>query len=537
MIIVDVIEQKRDGRALTREHVACLVEEARRGALKPYQVAAFNVAVAVNGLTESERDLLRGLCQEAGVPVDRLEVADIGIDTPLYGGRLEAPSRPYHALIRRKIAGDVLSREEIGAFIRGVADNTVRDEEIAAFCMAVYLQGMVQHEVLALTQSMLYSGEVLQWEDLPGPAVDKHSTGGVGDKVSLPLTGVLVACGAYVPMISGRGLGHTGGTLDKLQSIPGYRIDLSPDEIRAQMYDVHAVITGQTASLAPADRRMYAIRDVTGSVSSIPLITASILSKKLAEGIEALVLDVKVGSGAFMETREDAEALADSLARVGAAAGVRVSALLTRMDEPLGEAVGNANEVAESVACLRGRGPKDLENLVLTLAAELLVATGLAGNRREGRRMAKEAIRSGRALDAFRRMVVAQGGDGRVIDDPDLLPTAAHTGVVVSRREGYLQRVDARLVGKALIVLGGGRRVQEDEVDPSVGIWQLRKVGARLVVGEIVLEVRANDRARLDEAVAMLKEAVQVGPVPPPREPLVLSRKRRKPPRPKAQRG
>ncbi|HHQ49693.1 MAG TPA: thymidine phosphorylase [Acidobacteria bacterium] len=429
-------------------------------------------------------------------------------------------------MIRRKISGVPLSAGEIDGFIQGVTDNSVRDEEIAAFCMAVYLRGMVQDEVLALTRAMLHSGEVLEWNDLPGPAVDKHSTGGVGDKVSLPLTGVLVACGAYVPMISGRGLGHTGGTLDKLQSIPGYRIDLSPEEMRHNMHEVHAVITGQTASLAPADRRMYAIRDVTGSVSSIPLITASILSKKLAEGIEALVLDVKVGSGAFMETLDAAERLADSLARVGSAAGVRVSALLTRMDEPLGVAIGNANEVAESVACLRGEGPADLETLVVALSAELLVDTGLASDLEAARKKAEEAIRSGEALEAFRRMVVAQGGDGRVIDDPGLLPAASLKAVVAAPEDGYLERVDARRVGKALIVLGGGRRVQEDRVDPSVGIRQLRKVGTRITAGEPILEVAANDEARLAEAVTMLEDAVRVGADAPGGRDLVLGRKR-----------
>ncbi len=526
MIVVDVIEQKRERRPLTPSHCACLVNAARDGTLAPYQLAAFNVAAAVNGLSSEERDMLGGLRTQAGIPPERFELRDIGLDRPIHGGKLEQTSGPYHDMIRRKIAGEALSTGEIAAFVRGVADESVRDEEIAAFCMAVYLRGMNPGEVLALTRAMLHSGEVLEWDGLPGPAVDKHSTGGVGDKVSLPLTGVLVACGACVPMISGRGLGHTGGTLDKLQAIPGYRIDLGPEAMRQHLNEVRAVITGQTTSLAPADRRLYAIRDVTGTVSSIPLITASILSKKLAEGIQALVLDVKVGSGAFMETREDAERLADSLARVGSAAGVRVSALLTRMDEPLGVAIGNANEVAESVACLRGEGPQDLETLVVALATELLVDTGLAADHEHASQKALEAIHSGRALAAFRRMVEAQGGDTRVIDDPSRLPSAALIHKVVAPHDGYLQRVDARRVGRALIALGGGRRVQEDIVDHAVGILQLRKVGARVACGEPVLEVSANDDRRLQDALPLLEGAILVGPDALPAAPLILARKR-----------
>jgi len=523
VIVLDVIERKRDGMALTAEHWNCLLDAVRGNELRPYQLAAFRVAAAVRGMNREEGETLARLLEETGVSADRLELPGIGVERALHGGRLPSASRPYHDLLRRKIAGEALSSSDIETFVRGVRDGEVEDEEIAAFCMAVFLNGMTQDEVLSLTQSMLHSGEVLQWEGLPGPTVDKHSTGGVGDKVSLPLTGVLVACGAYVPMISGRGLGHTGGTLDKLQSIPGYRIDLSPEEMRRQVHEVHAVITGQTGTLAPADRRLYAIRDVTGTVSSIPLITASILSKKLAEGLQALVLDVKVGSGAFMETQEDAERLAESLSRVGTAAGVQVSALLTHMDQPLGMAVGNANEVVESVACLRGEGPPDLEHLVVALAARLLYDTRLAPTLDQAARDARESIRSGRAFQAFRRMVDAQGGDVRVIDDPSLLPVGPLRGEVQAPADGHVQRIDARTVGRALIALGGGRMVQEDTVDPSVGIWLVRKVGARVSRGDTILELAATDRTRLEEAVEMLRGAIQVGSEPAVDTPLILS--------------
>jgi pyrimidine-nucleoside phosphorylase len=326
-------------------------------------------------------------------------------------------------------------------------------------------------------------------------------------------------------MISGRGLGHTGGTLDKLESIPGYRIHLTLDEIRKQLHDVHAFIAGQTSTLAPADKRMYAIRDVTGSVSSIPLITASILSKKLAEGLTSLVLDVKVGSGAFMTTRDDALALAESLSRVGRAAGVKVNAILTAMEEPLGLAVGNANEMAESIRCLRGEGPDDLRRLVVELGATLLVSTGQAPELAAGRNLVEEAISSGRALAAFRELVKAQGGDAHFIDDLSLLPTGKLRSTVNAPQDGYVQQLDARRIGRALIALGGGRRIQEDAVDPGVGIELLVKVGAKVEKGQVIAEVNANSPQKMSEALTMVQSAIRVGSTPAKKQELILDRR------------
>jgi len=520
--LLRLIEIKRDAGSLTRDDWETLTAGLRSGAFARYQLAAFNVAAHIRGLSATEKVDAIAAARASGLGSDGLELAGIGLDDGLYGGKAGAGDTAHHGMLRRKIAGEALDPDAIRGFIEGVTDGSVDDAAIAAFTMAVYLHGMTAAETVVLTRSMLESGDILRWDGLPGPTVDKHSTGGVGDKVSLPLAGVLAACGAFVPMISGRGLGHTGGTLDKLESISGYRIDLSSEEIQGCVREVGAMIIGQTARLAPADRRLYAIRDVVGTVSSIPLITASTLSKKLAEGIGSLLLDVKVGSGGFMKTLPDARALAHSLVTVGQKGGTKVVALLTAMDEPIGVMIGNALEVVESVACLRGGGPEDLRQLVVAQAGQVLLMAGLADDTEQGAQMARAALDDGSALASFRAMVVRQGGDPKAIDDPSTLPSARLVDTLVASEAGYLQWLDAELVGRAVVALGGGRRVQEDPVDPAVGLILKRKVGARLEVGAPLLEIHANDSKRLEEAHVWLKKAIRVGSSAPPASPLLL---------------
>jgi pyrimidine-nucleoside phosphorylase/thymidine phosphorylase len=398
-------------------------------------------------------------------------------------------------LIRRKRDGGELSAAEIGFLVGGIATGAVPDYQWSALCMAILWRGMAPAETAALVDAMLHSGTVIDLGDIPGPKVDKHSTGGVGDKTSLVLAPIVAACGATVPMVSGRGLGHTGGTLDKLESIPGFRIDQDLAAYRRIARECGLVLVGQTAEIAPADRVLYALRDATATVESIPLITASILSKKLAEGIDALVLDVKTGDGAFMAKREDARALAESMTRIGRELGKRVRALITAMDEPLGRAVGNALEVAECVECLRGGGPTDLVELSLELAAETLVAAGVAADREAALGRCRRAITDGSALERFRRVVAAQ-------------------------------RLRAWPVGQASMLLGAGRRTVNDGIDPAAGILLHRKVGERVAAGDAIAELRFNPghAAAVPAALDLLADAVAIGPEPPPPSPLVLER-------------
>jgi thymidine phosphorylase len=415
-------------------------------------------------------------------------------------------------LIRAKRDRRALTDDQIRWLIAAYTAGTVADEQMSALLMAVYFQGLTPGELRAWTAAMVSSGERLDLAAVPAPTVDKHSTGGVGDKVSLILAPLVASCGAAVPQLSGRGLGHTGGTLDKLESITGWRAELPATEMIAVLRAVGCVICAAGPGLAPADRRLYALRDVTGTVESIPLIASSIMSKKIAEGTAALVLDVKVGSGAFMRELPAARELAQTMVGLGAEAGVRTTALLTSMDAPLGRAVGNAVEVEEAVATLRGEGPPDLVEVTLALAAEMLALAGLSAD-------PAAALADGRALHRYRRMIAAQGGD------PDApLPQARHTQVVTADRPGWLRRLDAHAVGVAAWRLGAGRARKEDDVNHAAGIVCLAKPGDPVTAGQPVLELRTDDEARFGPAAEALAGAVEIGPEPPAPSPLVIER-------------
>ena len=422
-------------------------------------------------------------------------------------------------IIRHKRDGGALDDAAIRAFVGGVTDGSWPDYQISALLMAIVLRGMTLQEASVLTDAMVRSGERIDLSEFGGIPVDKHSTGGVGDKTSLILAPLAAACGAIVPMMSGRGLGHTGGTLDKLDAIPGFRTRLPLDEMRRVLRATGCALIGQTAEIAPADRRMYSLRDVTGTVESIPLICASILSKKLAEGIGALALDVKVGRGAFMKTRDDARQLATWLAGIAERNGVRTEALLTAMDTPLGRAVGNANEVVESIETLKGRGPKDLEDLSVRLAARMLVLSGIARAGDDAERRVRDALASGAGVEKFRDIISAQGGDPRVIDDYERLPTAAVRDVWRAPAAGIISRMDAELVGRASVALGAGRDRVDADVDHGAGIDIDAPLGTTVAGGDAVFTLMTSDRARLAAARLLLDQAVTIGaqaPVPAP---------------------
>ena len=429
-------------------------------------------------------------------------------------------------VIKAKRDGRVLAPADLRALVDAYVAGEVPDYQMAAFCMAVFFRGMTALETSALTQAMLRSGEVLDLSDLPGVKVDKHSTGGVGDKVSLALAPIAAACGVVVPMISGRGLGHTGGTLDKLESIPGFQVRLPVERFREILASTGACLIGQTDRLAPADRRLYALRDVTATVESIPLIASSIMSKKLAEGIDALVLDVKVGSGAFMKRLEDAEALARALIGIGQGMGKRVVALLTGMDEPLGCAVGNALEVKEAVELLHDEGPKDLREVTFALCAEMVLLAGRAANLEEARALVRAVVGDGRAFLKLCQIVEAQGGDPDALADLSLLPAAEGTLEVAAGASGTVQAIDAEAIGVAAVALGAGRARVEDAVDPAVGLIIRKKVGERVEAGEPLATVHFGRRgAERPEAVAeRVRRAYQIGAQAVPAEPLVLAR-------------
>jgi pyrimidine-nucleoside phosphorylase len=425
-------------------------------------------------------------------------------------------------IILKKRDGGALSRDEIRFFVSGVTTGELPDYQASALLMAVLLRGMSADETAWLTDAMVHSGLRLDLSDIPGVKVDKHSTGGVGDKTSLVLAPLAAACGVPVPMMSGRGLGHTGGTLDKLESIPGFRVNLSLDEMRVALLRAGCVMIGQTAQIAPADRRLYALRDVTGTVESIPLISASIMSKKIAEGIDALVLDVKTGSGAFMKTESDSRRLAESLVAIGNASGVKSEAIITRMDSPLGRAVGNGLEVVECLEVLKGRGPADLVDLSVELAARMLVLGGVAGNRAEAQQKVRDAIASGAGLERFRRIIEQQGGDPHVVDDYGRIAAAPERDVVRAPRQGFLAGLDAALVGRASVALGAGRDRVEDSIDPAAGIMVVVKPGVELRAGDPVLELHYRDRARLGAAAALAARAIKIEDNQPIVEPLVV---------------
>ena len=395
-------------------------------------------------------------------------------------------------VIDHKRNKEVLSHEEIAEFVKGYTTGTIPDYQASALLMAIYFNGMSPKEQADLTMQMLASGDRIDLSDIPGIKVDKHSTGGVGDKTSIPLAPMIAALGIPIPMISGRGLGHTGGTLDKLEAIPGFRVELSEDEFKAQVAKIKLAIVGATGNVAPADKKIYALRDVTDTVDSIPLIASSIMSKKIASGTDALVLDVKTGSGAFMKEEDDAIALAEALVEIGKSVGMKCMALISDMNQPLGKMIGNALEIQESVDILRGNGPKDITELVLTLGSQIVVLAKKATNLAEARKMLEEVIANGKALEAFRQMIIAQGGNPEIIDNFKLLPQAKYKIELPAKKAGYISEMTADEIGVAAMLLGGGRQAKDDQIDYGVGIELHKKVGDKVNIGDSILTIYSN---------------------------------------------
>ena len=416
-----------------------------------------------------------------------------------------------HRLIERKRDGGKLDAGEWRALIMAYAAGHVPDYQMSAFLMACFLKGLDKSETAALTDAMLNSGVTFDLKHLGKPRLDKHSIGGVGDKVSIVLAPLVSALGVAVPMISGRGLGHTGGTLDKLESIPGFRTDLTIAEAQEQLVELDCVLMGQTAEIAPADRKMYALRDATSTVESIPLIASSIMSKKLAEDLTGLVIDIKRGSGAFLTSFEQEVALAKEMIDLGESHGCPVVALFTAMDRPLGRACGNALEVEEAIAALRGEGPEDLVEVTIALSAEMLVLAGVARNHDSARADLKHALASGMAADQFRRIIERQGGNPNVLDDPALLPQAKECELFPATRRGFVQRVEPRAIGRGIIALGGGRTTMDDEVDPAVGFVITAKPGDFVEAGEPLASIYARDKAGVERGRATLRSAITIG--------------------------
>jgi pyrimidine-nucleoside phosphorylase len=427
-------------------------------------------------------------------------------------------------LIERKRDGGRITSSEWNTLMRAYGSGDVPDYQMAALAMAIYLRGLAREEIVALTDAMLHSGRTLDFSGMRAARVDKHSTGGVGDKVSIVLAPLVASLGVAVPMMSGRGLGHTGGTLDKLESIPGFRTDLSLAEATALVERIGCALIGQTGEIAPADRRLYALRDATATVESIPLIAASIMSKKLAEGLTGLVLDVKRGSGAFLPELERGLELARTMIELGVDHGCPVVCLLTAMDRPLGRACGNALEIEESIMALRGEGPPDLMRVTYALGAEMLLMGGVAADRDDAHRRMEVAISSGRAAAKFQEIIAAQGGDPRVVDDPSLLPEAAEVEIFTAPRDGVVARVEPRTIGRGITLLGGGRTRVEDRIDPAVGFVITARPGDVVRAGEPLATVYARDRAAIDEGLLVLRAAIAIGEDAEPPLPLVSHR-------------
>lgn len=422
-------------------------------------------------------------------------------------------------VIDKKRQGGELTAAELQFFVDGVVQKTIPDYQVSALLMAIYFQGMTAREQTTLTMTMMNSGDHLDLSPIPGIKVDKHSTGGVGDKTSLPLAAMVAALGIPVPMISGRGLGHTGGTLDKLEAIPGFQVDLSEAAFINQVKEIGLAIVGATGEVAPADKRIYALRDVTDTVDSIPLIASSIMSKKIASGTDALVIDVKTGAGAFMKQTADAKKLATALVEIGRQAGLDCKAIISDMNQPLGHKVGNALEIEETLDLLKGKGPADLLELVLTLGSEMAVMGKKAANREAGRKLLEETIADGSALAKFKQMIIAQGGDGRVVDDYSLLPHAKDQVVVTADRAGVISQLTADEIGVAAMLLGGGRQTASDQLDYGVGIEVHHKLGDRVAVGDPLFTIHSN-QADLTEVKALLAKSLRIGDQAP-RLPLV----------------
>jgi pyrimidine-nucleoside phosphorylase len=426
-----------------------------------------------------------------------------------------------YELIQKKRNGGELTGEEIRWLVAGFVREEIPDAQVAAFLMAVYFRGMNVVETAALTMAMVDSGERLDLRDVRGRTVDKHSTGGVGDKTSLVLVPLVASAGVHVAKLSGRGLGHTGGTLDKLESIPGFRTQLSPQEFLAQVNRVGCAIASQSPNLVPADKRLYALRDITATVDSVPLIASSVMSKKIAAGSEAIVLDVKAGSGAFMKTRDAALALAEAMVGIGRAAGRRTVGVISAMDEPLGRAVGNALEVEEAIRTLRGDGPPDLRDLCLTLGSHMAVLGGIAPDEAAGRDLLGVRLARGDGFSKFRELVEAQGGDPAVGDHPEWLPQAPIRRPVVSEAEGTVLGVDAEAVGNAAMALGAGRASVEDRIDPAAGVVIERRIGDRVGRGDVLAVVHTADPGRAEGGIRRVRAAYRIGSGTPERRPLV----------------
>jgi pyrimidine-nucleoside phosphorylase/thymidine phosphorylase len=424
-------------------------------------------------------------------------------------------------IIRKKRDHEVLSESEIHFFISQYTKEIIPDYQASALLMAMYLNGCTRGETIALTEAMILSGATIEWQDLPGRKVDKHSTGGVGDKTSFILASVAAAAGVFVPMISGRGLGHTGGTLDKLESIPGFNVNLSLPQFRAMLKEVRCGLIGQTKDIAPADKRLYALRDVTATVESYPLISASIMSKKLAEGIDGLVLDVKTGVGAFMKTLEDSRRLAQTMIDIGKGMGKRVVALITDMNQPLGNLVGNSLEIIESLDTLKGKGPRDLTDLSVELAAYMLLLGDIAPNLDAAREKALSILASGAGLETFRKIIQMQGGNPKVVDDYSLLPKAERHFPFKSMSSGYVTAIHAEKIGVAAMLLGAGRERIDSKIDHAVGLELKKKVGDPVTAGETICNVLYNDESRLPGALELLNSAYLISPNPTAALPLI----------------
>lgn len=403
-------------------------------------------------------------------------------------------------LIMKKRNGGILSGEEIDFMVQGYTRGEIPDYQMSAMMMAVYFRGMNEEETLHLTESMEHSGEVLDLSGIHGVKVDKHSTGGVGDKTSLALTPMVAACGIPVAKMSGRGLGHTGGTIDKLESFAGFSTAISKETFMKNVNEIGIAIMGQTADLAPADKKLYALRDVTATVDNMSLIASSIMSKKLASGADAIVLDVKTGSGAFMKTQEDSFALAKEMVTLGNNAGRKTYAVISDMDQPLGRAVGNALEVKEAIDTLHGKGPEDFVELCMTLGSYMLMAGGKAESEAEARKMLSDAVESGRALTKLAQFIEAQGGDSRAVFDPKLLPEASIQEEIISETDGYLAHIECAEIGMCSLLLGGGRETKESEIDLSVGLVLCKKVGDYVKRGDVLAVMHGNDRNKMEQA-------------------------------------
>jgi pyrimidine-nucleoside phosphorylase len=417
---------------------------------------------------------------------------------------------PYEIIYKKRNGGE-LSGEEIKWFVANYTAGTIPDYQTSALLMAIFLKGMTPEETTELAMAMMNSGRVFDLSDIPGIKVDKHSTGGVGDKVSIILAPIVAAAGVPVPMVSGRGLGHTGGTLDKLESIPGFRTDLIYDEFQHTLSRIGLAMMGQTSDLAPADKKLYALRDVTATVDCIPLIAASIMSKKLAEGADGLVLDVKTGSGAFMQKQEDAVALAKRMIAIGQGMGRRMKALITDMNQPLGRAVGNSLEIEECVECLKGNGPQDLMDVTYSLGAEMLVMGERANDADAGKRILQQIVSSGQGLEKFREMVAAHGGDVKVADDyKKVLPQAKHIIEAKAEGAGYINSMDNREVGMTGVFLGCGRLKMDDLIDPSVGFIFEKKLGDQVKAGEVMVKIYCNDEGKGKEVAKRLVECIKI---------------------------